>query len=76
MQEEICASGLNEIAKMHPEDHAPAEDPARAMVWLCGEEAGGLAGRQVDMGDPELRDRAGLDRRAAKAGRSPWKNSC
>ena len=76
MQEKIRASGLNEIAKMQPEDHAPVEDPARAMVWLCGEEAGGLAGKDIDMGAPELRDRAGLDRRAAKAGQSPWKNPC
>ena len=60
MQAVIRASGMGEIPRMRPEDHAPPEEPARVMVWLCGTAAASLDGRELDIRDPELRRAAGL----------------
>ncbi|WP_207483579.1 SDR family NAD(P)-dependent oxidoreductase [Arenibaculum pallidiluteum] len=60
MQVQIRASGINEVSRLRREDLARPEDPARAIVWLCGEEAGDLAGQELTIRDPDFRRRAGL----------------
>lgn len=60
MQGEIRASGINEVSQLPRSSLAPAEEPARAIAWLCGPEAAALAGQEIDVRDPALRAAAGL----------------
>ncbi len=60
MQRKIRASGINPVSQMDFASHAPVEDPARAIVWLCGEDAVSLAGQEVSLRDPDIRARIGL----------------
>lgn len=60
MQETIRASGINEISRIPRDQLLPASDPARVMLWLAGPEADDLAGQEVDIRMPGLRERAGL----------------
>lgn len=60
MQVQIRASGINEVSRLKREDLAKPEDPARAIVYLCGADADDLAGRELTIRDPELRARIGL----------------
>ncbi len=53
MQVAIKASGLNPISQMDPAAHASADRPAKAIAWLCTEDA-----REFDGGDVSLRDEA------------------
>jgi NAD(P)-dependent dehydrogenase (short-subunit alcohol dehydrogenase family) len=62
MQRTIRASGINPVSQMDFATHAPPEHPARALVWLCTEEAAVFAGQEVALRDPEIRARIGLDR--------------
>ena len=61
MQTSIRASGINPISQLDPSVHADAALPARAIVWLCTDDAAEFAGKEVSLGDPEIRRRAGLD---------------
>ncbi len=61
MQVRIRASGINPVSKMDPSQHAPAEAPAKALVWLCTDAAADLAGEEVSLRDPALRAWIGLD---------------
>lgn len=60
MQGEIRASGMNEVSMIPRAALAPAEQPARAIAWLCGPQAAGMAGQELDVRDPGLRASAGL----------------
>lgn len=60
MQGEIRASGINEVSQIPRAALAPADQPARAIAWLCGPEAERLAGQELDVRDPGLRAAAGL----------------
>lgn len=60
MQGEIRASGLNPVSRLPRTALAPADDPARALVWLCGPGADAHLGAQADIRDPALRAAAGL----------------
>jgi NAD(P)-dependent dehydrogenase (short-subunit alcohol dehydrogenase family) len=60
MQRKIKASGINPVSQMDFAAHAPAEAPARALVWLLTDEAADLAGEEVSLRDPEIRARIGL----------------
>jgi len=60
MQRQIKASGINPVSQMDFAAHAPVEDPARALVWLCTDAAADLAGEEVSLRDPEIRARIGL----------------
>lgn len=60
MQGEIRASGMNEVSQIPRAALAPADQPARAIAWLCGPQAAGLAGQELDVRDPGLRASAGL----------------
>jgi NAD(P)-dependent dehydrogenase (short-subunit alcohol dehydrogenase family) len=61
MQRAIKASGINPVSQMDFSSHAPAEAPARAIVWLCTEDAADLAGQEISLRDPDVRARIGLD---------------
>lgn len=60
MQRTIRSSGINPVSQMDFASHAPASDPARALVWLCTEDAAGFAGQEVSLRDPDIRARVGL----------------
>lgn len=60
MQRAIRSSGINPVSQMDFASHAPASDPARALVWLCTEDAAGFAGQEVSLRDPDIRARVGL----------------
>ena len=62
MQTSIRASGINPISQLDPSVHADAALPARAIVWLCTDDAAEFAGQEVSLHDPATRRRAGLDR--------------
>jgi 3-oxoacyl-[acyl-carrier protein] reductase len=61
MQGTIRASGINEVSRLPREQLADPGEPARAIAWLCTDEAVDLAGRELSIGDGELRHRAGLE---------------
>lgn len=60
MQRAIKASGINPVSQMDFAAHAPAEHPARALVWLATDAAAPYAGEEVSLRDPEMRARIGL----------------
>ncbi len=60
MQRAIKASGINPVSQMDFAAHAPAEDPARALVWLATDAAAPFAGQEISLRDPEMRARIGL----------------
>ena len=60
MQVEVRASGINPLSKRPRGQLAPASEPARALVWLCTDDAASFSGKFVDIRDPEVRRRSGL----------------
>lgn len=60
MQGAIRASGINPVSQLPRASLAPPSDPARAIAWLCTPAADPLAGRELDIRDPDLRAAAGL----------------
>lgn len=60
MQVEIKASGINPVSQLDPSVHIPADWPARAIVWLCGDAGADFAGEEVSLRDADIRQRVGL----------------
>ncbi len=60
MQGTIRASGINPVSKIPRADLAPADQPARAITWLCTPAADALAGQELDIRAPDFRAAAGL----------------
>jgi NAD(P)-dependent dehydrogenase (short-subunit alcohol dehydrogenase family) len=60
MQGAIRASGLNPVSRIPRGDLAPADEPARAIAWLCTPAADPLAGQELDVRAPDLREKVGL----------------
>jgi len=60
MQREIKASGINPVSAMSWEDHIPADWPARALVWMCSQDADSFLGGEVALSDPAIRAKVGL----------------
>ncbi len=60
MQGQIRASGINPVSQLKRSDLAPPDQPARAIAWLCTPAADGLAGQELDIRTPSLREAAGL----------------
>ena len=60
MQGKIRASGINPVSKLPRASLAPADEPARAIAWLCAPAADALAGQELDVRSPEIRAAAGL----------------
>ena len=61
MQIEIKQSGLNPVSQLDPSVHISADDAARAVAWLCKEEAKDLDGGDFSLRGTEARERVGLD---------------
>lgn len=60
MQSTIRASGVNEVSRLRRDQLADPSEPAHIIGWLCSEEAADLAGQELTIRDPQLRNRAGL----------------
>ena len=60
MQEAIRASGINPVSQLDPGVHVPAEWPARAIAWLCSEDAAAYHGVDVSLRDENILQRIGL----------------
>lgn len=60
MQREIAASGINPVSRIPWEDHIPADWPARALLWMCSDDADAYVGQEVSLRDDDIRERVGL----------------
>ncbi len=60
MQAEIRQSGINPVSRLPRESLSPAHEPAMAIAWLVEHGTAELAGRELDVRDPDLRRRCGL----------------
>lgn len=60
MQGAIRASGINPVSKLPRESLSQPDQPGRAIAWLCTPAAAPLAGQELDIRDPALRQAIGL----------------
>jgi len=60
MQRKIKASGINPVSKLAWEDHIPADWVARALLWMCSDDADEFIGTDISLRDEDIRKRAGL----------------
>lgn len=60
MQRTIKASGVNPVSELDWEDHIPPDWPARALRWMCSEDADDFIGQEVSLRDEGVRRRVGL----------------
>lgn len=60
MQVLIKASGINPVSQMNESDHIDPSLPAKAIVWLCTEDANEFNGEEVSLRDEAFRNRLGL----------------
>ena len=60
MQVIIKASGINPVSQLDPSAHIPPEWSARAVAWLCTQEAVEFAGTDFSLKSDENRRRVGL----------------
>jgi 3-oxoacyl-[acyl-carrier protein] reductase len=60
MQVAIKASGLNPVSQMDPSAHATVDRPAKAIAWLCTQDAREFDGGDVSLRDEVIQKRAGL----------------
>lgn len=60
MQREIKSSGINAVSKLNWDDHIPPEWVARALVWMCSDDADEYLGEEVSLRDIEIRKRASV----------------
>lgn len=60
MQREIAASGINPVSQLDWSDHIPADWPARALLWMCSDDADAWVGQEISLRDPDIRTRLGL----------------
>lgn len=60
MQEAIRESGINPVSRLDWSQHVPPDWPAKAILWLCTDDAAEFAGTDVSLRDPRIRQRAGL----------------
>lgn len=62
MQREIKASGINPVSRLDWSDHIPPEWPAKALVWMCTEDADEFIGQEISLRAEAIRRRVGLIR--------------
>ncbi len=60
MQRDIKASGINPVSQLDWSDHIPPEWPARALLWMCSNDADEFLGDDVTLRDEGIRKRVGL----------------
>ncbi|SFU56278.1 NADP-dependent 3-hydroxy acid dehydrogenase YdfG [Aliiroseovarius crassostreae] len=58
MQREIKSSGINAVAQLKWDDHIPPEWVARALLWMCSEDADEFKGEEISLRDVSIRQRA------------------
>lgn len=61
MQGAIRQSGINPISAIPQEQLRPVWEPAQAIAWLCTTDADDLIGKDVDVREPDIRRRCGLE---------------
>lgn len=61
MQVAIKASGLNPVSQLDPSVHKDPAIPAKAIAWLCSDDAADCAGFDVSINDEAMRRWMGLD---------------
>ncbi len=59
MQGLIRQSGINEISRLRRDQLRPVTEPARAVAWLCSDEAADLAGQELSIADQVFATRPG-----------------
>lgn len=60
MQREIKASGINPVSQLDWSAHIPAEWPAKALLWMCSQDADEFIGTEISLRDESIRRRVGL----------------
>lgn len=60
MQVKIRASGINPVSRIDWADHIPPDWPARALLWMCSDDADEFVGHEISLRDDALRARIGL----------------
>lgn len=60
MQRDIKDSGINPVSQLEWSDHIPPEWPARALLWMCSQDADDFVGQEVKLRDEDVRKRVGL----------------
>lgn len=60
MQRVIKASGINPVSQLDWEVHIPADWPARALLWMCSDDADEFLGTEISLRQDEIRTRIGL----------------
>ena len=60
MQIAIKRSGINPVSQLAASDHIPAEWAAKAIVWLCTDEALEFRGQDLSLRDEDNRRKIGL----------------
>lgn len=58
MQREIKGSGINAVAQLSWSEHIPPEWVARALLWMCTEDADDFLGEEISLRDEDIRARA------------------
>lgn len=61
MQVLIKASGINPVSQMDESDHIDPRWPAKAILWLCTEDAVEFSGEEVSLRDEVIRKRVGIE---------------
>lgn len=60
MQKEIKASGINPVSQLDWSAHIPPEWPAKALLWMCTDEADTHLGEDVSLREEDIRRKVGL----------------
>ena len=60
MQVLIKASGINPVSQMNESDHIDPAWPAKAIAWLCTQDAAQFSGQEVSLRDETIRRSIGL----------------
>ncbi len=60
MQRDIKTSGINPVSQLDWEVHIPADWPAKALLWMCTQDADDWLGEEVSLRDDAIRARIGL----------------
>lgn len=61
MQAQIRASGINRVSQIAKDSLSQPQEIAGAVAWLCTPAAADLSGQELDVRDPGLRRRIGLE---------------
>ena len=60
MQGQIRQSGINPVSQVPQENLSSTAEVAKAISWLCTEDAKVYSGQEIDVREPEFRKKAGL----------------